>query len=524
MKETETPSPSYRTRPRPLYGAAGASLLLLLGLSACENAKLCLNCGEDPLQSGGAAGDAGRPQDASTAGSGKDAGGDSQAGDPDGTGGEPDGGGVGGCDRSAEERCNQLDDDCDGKVDETFDLLRDLRHCGACNATCSADNTSATCSAGKCSLGACQLGYEDLDGEVGCEYRCPIFPTRSEDCNGTDDDCDGAIDEDLGPPPENLCRALAGTPCANVRPTCKTYEDRTFWSCDYGPEVEFDPRVANGIVADESLCDGLDGDCDGEVDEPWDIGGACDDGGHGACQGRLMCDPDDAKKTLCNYDHLQGAGPGATEICNGIDDDCNGVVDDGVVEDLVHVTDDGLDFYIYRYEASRPDATARRSGSRTDRACGRKGVLPWTFVTFDAAHNACSAAGKRLCTADEWRAACRGASATRYPYGIDYDPQRCNGADHGPLVYAAPSALQPTGALAQCQGAADGAFDLSGNVKEWTADQRGVTSDGAPIYVVRGGSFESPERGLTCLTDLSQAAGSPGQEAIGFRCCSDDPD
>ena len=66
-----------------------------------------------------------------------------------------------------------------------------------------------------------------------------------------------------------------------------------------------------------------------------------------------------------------------------------------------------------------------------------------------------------------------------------------------------------------------GALDLSGNVKEWTDDQRGTTMGGTPIYVIRGGSYESPALGLTCGTDLSRATADTLLPTLGFRCCSD---
>jgi hypothetical protein len=60
-------------------------------------------------------------------------------------------------------------------------------------------------------------------------------------------------------------------------------------------------------------------------------------------------------------------------------------------------------------------------------------------------------------------------------------------------------------------------------VKEWTSDQRGTTGapDNLPIYVIRGGSRESPELGLTCTTELSQATANTALPTLGFRCCAD---
>ena len=66
----------------------------------------------------------------------------------------------------------------------------------------------------------------------------------------------------------------------------------------------------------------------------------------------------------------------------------------------------------------------------------------------------------------------------------------------------------------------DGVLDMSGNVKEWTNDPRG-TVGGQTIYVIRGGSYESPELGLTCGTDLSRATADTLLPTLGFRCCND---
>src|SRR5213593_3037306 len=79
------------------------------------------------------------------------------------------------------------------------------------------------------------------------------------------------------------------------------------------------------------VCDGRDNDCDGAVDSAYgqftaDAGTACNSGGLGVCAdgivrcqgGALVCVPKVA------------SGP---EVCNGLDDDCNGIVDDVTVTD-----------------------------------------------------------------------------------------------------------------------------------------------------------------------------------------------
>ena len=394
----------------------------------------------------------------------------------------------------------------------------------------------AECVDGRCAILRCDIGWVDLDAlaETGCEYECLAF--EGEACDGADNDCDGETDEaeDLPPPPAGLCRTTTGTPCEGVFPVCETRGAGTGWYCDYPAEVEFDPSVPNGIVLEEALCDGLDGDCDGAADDAFpELGSACDNGEVGACRdlGEVRCDTADPTTTICDLTGPPDPAPGAPspETCNGVDDDCDGVVDNSdpddparILDDMVHVLSGTLDFWIYRYEASRPDGTDSDPGVGSARACSRAEVLPWTTVGFDAAAEACAAAGHRLCTASEWTAACEGSEGRRFPYGDDYLGEQCNGGDRDALPGGTlDHEVAPSGSFAECLSE-DGIADLSGNVKEWTDDERGTSGppDDLPIYVIRGGSFLSPERGLECGTDLSRATADTVLPGLGFRCCS----
>lgn len=506
-----------------------AVVSIALFVSGCRVDAFCLDCAEDGGSDGGTGGGA---SDRDAAGSGD--GGDGIGGDG-GTNSDFDSGIPRACEPLGDEVCNSLDDDCDGLIDEGFDFTSNPRHCGGCDQACQGENAETACEDSTCVIKGCFAGFEDLDGQPGCEYQCPVSPIVAEDCNGIDDDCDGRIDESLiTPDADSRCKHLSGTPCENVTLVCDSRAGLTTWFCAYPEGVQVDPIIPDGIFQEETLCDGIDNDCDGAVDDLWpELGNTCDDGKLGACAdgGKMVCAPNKTS-TMCDLslppNPTPGAGENSVELCNGIDDNCDGIIDNSspsdpkrVLDDMVHVTHDALDFYIYKYEASRPDSNAAEGGISSTRACSKSAAQPWSHVTYAAAAAACAASGLRLCSAAEWQAACEGAAHRTYPYGNSYVAATCNGTNYDTMPGGGLDNNQlATGAMNMCVSP-DGTFDMSGNLKEWTNDMQGTT--GSPpenIYVLRGGSYESPELGLTCQTALSQASASTVLANVGFRCCS----
>ncbi|MBX3250020.1 MAG: SUMF1/EgtB/PvdO family nonheme iron enzyme, partial [Myxococcales bacterium] len=416
------------------------------------------------------------------------------------------------------ETCNGVDDDCDGTVDEGFDLLNDLRNCGACGNTCAFTNAVATCSAGSCVLAGCDAGWRDLDGNPanGCEYACDF--AGAEICNGRDDDCDGVIDEALAAP-ANFCNPNGV--CAGTTATCAGVAG---WRCNYPASYE----------ETEETCDGLDNDCDGLVDEPFPALGTSCSNGVGACRrsGALVCNGA-GDGLVCN---APVAGAPAAEQCNGIDDDCDGLIDEnpGSLAPTVSFprVSGGGDVRVMVYEASRPDASASASGQASGYACSRPGVLPWVNVTWPEARGACQAlgAGWDLCSEADWERACLGPMygspmlSCNWSYATSCNtssPLRCNGAefDADPAAPGNQDALFSTGSMtfAGCYTDWTGGariYDLSGNVKEWTS-----TSRGPGARAIRGGSYNNVEGGRACEFDFTVAAESFAFVNTGFRCC-----
>ena len=129
-----------------------------------------------------------------------------------------------------------------------------------------------------------------------------------------------------------------------------------------------------------------------------------------------------------------------------------------------------------------------------------RGRKPKTRVSFAAAKGMCAAKGKRLCSGDEWKWAC-GAGRT-YPYGNSFNPSRCGTEDEDEEERA----ISAGGRFSRCKSRF-GVYDMSGNVAEWTSDQR-----------VRGGDAADAEEDVSCGASEGRAPGSTSG-SVGFRCC-----
>ena len=179
------------------------------------------------------------------------------------------------------EACDGLDNDCDGQTDEGIDFATDVNNCGACGVVCGG---------GACVNGSCQQPQLCVPGSVRSCYSGPA---------GT----------------ENVGACSSGTQNCNAS------------GSGYGACIGEVQPVAE-------VCDGNDNDCDGAIDE-----GAgsifyrdADGDGHGlatstvvACQrpAGFAFTSDDCDDTNANRH------PGALEVCDLVDNNCNFQIDEG---------------------------------------------------------------------------------------------------------------------------------------------------------------------------------------------------
>jgi formylglycine-generating enzyme required for sulfatase activity len=160
----------------------------------------------------------------------------------------------------------------------------------------------------------------------------------------------------------------------------------------------------------------------------------------------------------------------------------------------------GMPWCIDRWEASQGAGSV---------AVSAPGVQPWTSITWYDAMNACAIAGKELCPEPVWLAACAGPAGYSYPYGPEFQEGACNLWLDG---------TAETGEYAECEGAAQGIFDMLGNAWEWVA---ACVPDGCRL---RGGSYEQEDEAAFVCSSRYDTYGGHGFVAGsgpqgGFRCC-----
>ncbi len=238
---------------------------------------------------------------------------------------------------SAMETCDGIDNNCDGNIDEgltpnTYYLDND-----------NDGNGDIAFPITTCALTA-PTGYVANSSDCD-DSNSAISPDATEICDGIDNNCDGNIDEGLATTTFYLDNDNDG----NGNPAVSIV------SCNANPPTGY---VSNSSDCDDNnasispdaieICDGIDNNCDGNVDEGLVVATYYfdnDGDGYGNSASTIVscsAGPPSGYVVVGNdCDDLSSAiNPGATEICDGIDNNCDGNIDEGLTPITYYLDND----------------------------------------------------------------------------------------------------------------------------------------------------------------------------------------
>jgi hypothetical protein len=261
----------------------------------------------------------------------------------------------------AEETCDDVDQDCDGTVDEDAADLSTWYSDSDSDGYGDPDSTKL----------ACDAPTDHVDNADDCDDGDgSVSPAGTEVCGGADEDCDGSTDESGADDASTWYADLDGDGYGSSRFSTGACEAPSGYVAD---DQDCDDLDADSFPGADEICDGDDQDCDSVVDEdaidPADWYGDRDGDGYGdAASTTTACDaPTDHVDNADDCDDSDaGISPVADELCDGVDNDCDGAEDEA----------DALDATVYYADL---DGDGFGDAGDTEIACDP----PAGFVTDD---------------------------------------------------------------------------------------------------------------------------------------------
>ena len=218
---------------------------------------------------------------------------------------------------NAVEFCDNLDNDCDGETDEIYNIGED-------------------CSNG---VGECEVAgvYKCAEDQISTE--CDAVPNQPVDelCDGLDNNCNNFIDEGLDEEVfyADLDADGYGDFNSSLIACSLPPEYVTNFSDCNDDDLNINPAVLE-------ICDHIDNNCDGEIDEGYKVGdvcyagtGQCENAGEVICASDIVEVADEDPQTLCTAVPIEEV----PEICDGLDNDCDNLIDENFNKNLYEDND-----------------------------------------------------------------------------------------------------------------------------------------------------------------------------------------
>ena len=223
-----------------------------------------------------------------------------------------------------EEVCDGADNNCDGQVDEDSAVDAGTWYQDADgDGFGDLDETTVACAAPEGFVEA-STDCDDTDAEVN--------PDAAEFCDSIDNDCDGTIDEDDAVDASTWYADTDGDGYGDAKVSSAACEQP---SGSVSDSTDCDDSASATYPGADEYCDGVDTDCDGTLDEDDALDaltwyGDGDGDGYGSGTGTASCSqPSSTASIDGDCDEGDSAiNPGASEVCDGVDNDCDSSVDE----------------------------------------------------------------------------------------------------------------------------------------------------------------------------------------------------
>ncbi len=291
----------------------------------------------------------------------------------------------------ATELCNGVDDDCDGDTDEP-----DATDAATWYADADGDGHGDAAS----TTPACSqpTGYVDTDTDCD-DGAAAVHPDATEQCNEIDDDCDGDTDEPDAADATTWTVDADGDGHGALGGATTVACDQPSGYADLADDCDDAVAEVNPDVTE--LCNDIDDDCDGTIDgasasdaSTWYTDADAD--GYGLSSDvTVACEaPSGTSATSGDCDDGDAAvNPGATEVCNYLDDDCDGAEDEGLL--YTYYVDTDEDGYGVTTTGTSCESTAPAGYSSTTGDCddGDTYVYPGAVELCDGQRNDCNDTG-----------------------------------------------------------------------------------------------------------------------------------